>query len=122
MRVEELGFDDVKMTVLEEYPIGDGTPLEMKKKLERRERELVIELNPKYNKNLPAGSRAEHLDNQRQYNRNVRKSPENADKLKAYIKASYERSKLKTTVKVECPQCGLSLQKRSLNAHIKHHY
>jgi len=107
---DELGisnWDDVGYHLIEKYPITSGSPLEMKRELEKREGEWVAIHRPVLNKNRPAypeklrrqeyaKDNAVHIaDYQKEYRK------ENAERIAEQYKASYEAHKPERLAKMK---------------------
>lgn len=135
-------WDDVQMKVLENYPITEGEPLEKKRKLEERERELILEHKPICNTGKPASSHKDYLEYQRTYHQTVRKHQENyrencikasakyrethkdteefKEKKSERDKQYYEtKGKERKHEKIPCPTCGKMLARASIPYHKK---
>lgn len=84
MRNRNLNWEDVIMSVLEEYPLTDGTGLEKKKKLEVREREHIIELKPLYNTNKGGRTEEIRLQDKRDYHTKMKEDDDYIRKRNEY--------------------------------------
>lgn len=142
LREQNLTWNDVSMSVLENYPITEGEPLEKKRKLEERERELILEHNPICNTGKPAPSHEDYLEYQCTYHQTVRKHKENyrencikasakyrethkdteeyKEKKSERDKQYYEtKGKERKHEKIPCPTCGKILARASISYHKK---
>lgn len=144
--MRELGMDweSIHMSVLESYPILEGTPLEMKRQLERRERELILEHNPPYNKENPAPNTKEKkernklfvrknrlreevkqkdLDYAKKYREEHKDDEEWLKRQKEGVRKSHEKYgdkyKERQRERVTCPRCNSTFNRSSTWKHNK---
>lgn len=128
-----IGWDNVKIILIEEYPCDN------RMQLERRERYWIDELKPSLNKALPGRTYEEwkeenkemlqqymkeynlqHKDTKREYDKKYRE--DNAEKRKQQEKEFYEKNKDKINEerkkKMKC-DCGCEVRKDGMKEHLK---
>ena len=103
------GWNQWNMILLEEYPCDS------KYELELRERELIEELKPNINKNIPTRSRKERYLKDR--DRLKQKYLDNRQKKLAYQNQYNLINKERLSQKTLCDHCGCNVRKDCLTRH-----